>query len=205
MRTPVVIVALGLGLGLVASEGPQADAAGPPVPSRWRGQVRGVVYGQPFVLPFDVELTRRLLGERNPFHLFAGTRADPGADVGSSYLSSAQRVVTPVTGRRVTLRYLRVTTAGRTIRARLVDTHKDEAMAINGFTAPNVCLTVYTPFECVLPGPELFAFRQGATLTLRISGRRITGTVDGTGTGYAQVLPYPEVRYSATVTAKRRT
>lgn len=192
------------GVVLVGSPPSEALAAKVPVPSRWSGQVKGEVYGQPFTLPIRVELTRRLRRERNPFHVFAATRSRPSFDVGSSLLTSAQRYVTPTTGRRATLRYLRVTVSGRRIRATLVDTHQAEAAVINGFTAPNVCLSVYTSFECVVPGPELFAFHKGATVNLRISGRRIRGSISGRGFGYTQVLPYPEVRYRGAISARRR-
>jgi hypothetical protein len=55
----------------------------------------------------------------------------------------------------------------------------------------------------VLSGPELFAFQAGALLRLRISGRSMTGTLRGTGSGYAQILPYPTVTYKASISARR--
>lgn len=189
---------------LATAAAPATTGAAVPVPSRWSGTIRGTVYGQAFDLPFTVELTRRYKGESNPIHLFAGTRSAPSTDVGSSFLTSASRFITPITGRRVTLRYLRVARGSRTVRGTLVDLHKAEAAVVNGFTAPNVCLTVYTPFECVLPGPEQFWFVTGATVQLRVSGRRMTGTMRGRGSGYTQVLPYPEVRYQGTISARRR-
>ncbi len=175
-----------------------------PVPSNWRGTVNGKVYGEAFKLGVDVKLTRKLRGERNPFHLSVVTRGKQSANVGAETYVSAASYLTPYTARSVTLRYLRITVASTRISARLVDIHKPEAAVINGFTAPNVCLTVYSPFECVLTGPELFAFNKGATLTLRISGRRISGSLSGTGFGYTQILPYPAVRYDAHITASRR-
>lgn len=201
MGRKIAITALA---GAVLACTPSQASAKVPVPSDWKGQIKGEVYGQSFTLPFRIEITRRLRKERNPFHLFAGTSSQPSNDVGSSLLTSAQRYLTPITGRKAILRYLQVTANGGTIRAKLVNTHQDEAAVINGFTAPNVCLSVYTPFECVIPGPELFAFHKGATVELRISGRQMRGSLVGTGFGYTQILPYPEVRYSGTITAKRR-
>ena len=123
---------------------------------------------------------------------------------GARPTSAPPAISPPLTGRRVTLSYLRVTASGTRISAPLVDIHKDEAAVLNGFTAPNVCLAVYSSFQCVLPGPELFSFDRAAKLSLRIAGRRMTGTLTGTGTGYTQVLPYPTVRYSGRLSAGRR-
>jgi hypothetical protein len=94
-----------------------------------------------------VELSRRLVGERNPLHVFVGTSANPSTTVGSVAYVSAARYLTPFTGRRVTLRYVQIKASRQTISGALVDVHRQEAVALNGFTAPNVCLSVYSPFE----------------------------------------------------------
>jgi hypothetical protein len=197
-----VLAIVGAAALLLASS---ASAARVKVPSRFDGAIHGKVYHKRFRLPVSVVVKRRIRGERNPIHLAITTRTNTDR-VGSEFFVSALRYTTPFTGRKVTLRYLRVRVAGRRVSAKLKQTHKAEAAVLGAlFTAPNVCLTVYLPLYCVgVSGPEQFYFKAGAKARLRVGRRRLSGTLKGQGAGLTQILPYPPVRYKARISARRR-
>lgn len=199
------VCALVAAAGLVALGTSGVERADAVPTGKWRGAIAGTVYGRRFRLRVSVQIGRRLRGERNPVHLAIGTSADPNAAIGSVLFVSAERFITPFTGRRVTLRYLRMRASRRSLSATLVDPHTREAAAFETFTAPNVCLTVYQPLYCLgLSGPEQFTFVRGARAALRFAGRRLTGSLSGRGgPGLIQTLPYPPVRYSARISARR--
>ena len=175
----------------------QADV---PAPSSWSGQIAGTAFGQAFSLPVSVSIAPPVAGDANP--VFVGISTGSTQQVGYLLLNSAAQVVAPYTGRTATLDYFALQVAGSQITGTLNDNHTSEsAVLANTFDAPNLSCT-YQPLVCV-PGPEELYFNPGATLALTFSGSQLTGTIQGTGTGLIQIEPWPQVTYTATLTATR--
>lgn len=175
------------------------------VPSRWQGQIQGMVFNQPFRLPLIIDLQPPMRMERNPVHLFLGAGND--YQVGGLQLHSALSFAAP-SGGNVTLQYFNVGVRGSQLRAVLVNDQASAAAAINGFTGPNVTALTAPPvmrgvYESLGP-TEIFIFAPGAEVTIQFNGNQLTGTVRGVAsTSLVGIFPTPEVVYTATFSARQ--
>jgi hypothetical protein len=171
----------------------------------YAGTIAGTVFGQPFRLPVAVTLAPPIVEEHNPLTLAVGTvGADPNTVPGYLFMRSASRIPPPFA---LTLTQMAVAAQGKTVTGVVTETGAGTtAVSSNGFTAPNVCDIVegvQAPLLCIsntFPA-EQFYFLSGSQITLQLNGPTVTGQVVGQGNGLVQLLPYPPVIYSATLTA----
>ena len=173
-----------------------------PVPSVWRGEIAGRVYNKVFRLPVTIEIKGALPYEKNPIHIFIGTRNPK--DIGHLYLTSAQQFRT--SRGPVTLKYLSISLRGRRLQATLTNTHGGEAAKVNGFTGPNVSAEQASNLmKGILRdawGPsEMFALRAGATLIINFYTDQLNGSIRASGTSYTDTSSV--VNYGATIRARR--
>jgi hypothetical protein len=175
------------------------------VPSVWRGTISGQVAGRNFSLPLTMELKPPLEGENNPVHFFLGDSTSER--VGGLILTSSQQYTTPYTSGTATLQYMSVRIGQGRLQAVLRDSHRKEAAAVNGFTAPNLSAENASPLmKGVLESlgrTEMFAFKPGAVVDVQFRGNSLQGTVQGTGSSYMSVHSTPDAAYRARFNATR--
>ncbi len=171
----------------------------------YQGTIAGTVFGQPFQLPVAVTFAPPLPDEPDPLMLALGTvGADPNTVPGYLFMRSAVRIPPPFA---LTLTQMPLTVQGNVLRGTVTQTGAGTtAVSSNGFTAPNVCDIVegaQAPLLCVTDtfNAEQFYFLAGSQVALQVNGPTVTGQVTGQGNGLVQILPYPPVIYTATLTA----
>jgi hypothetical protein len=195
--------ALGLGTQVVDRLG----ALELPVPSEWRGEVTGTVYGRPFTLPLFVALyPRQTTIEANSIRIYVGNTAETGLEEGGFLLASAHEIRAP-DGSPVTINYFDLDVREGSIEGVLTNTGARLGAALNQFVAPNVtALTappVYQPIAEALGPTELFVFDERTRLQIQVDGDRLQGAVLGTGSSLTGIFPLPDVVYEAQLSAER--
>lgn len=172
--------------------------------SEWKGEIQGQVYNQSFRLPVSISITEPLPDESNRVRL--NMNAGNPSQIGHLALTSSLQLNTPYTGRQVTLQYCSIELQGAQLKAVLTNEHKGEGAVYNSFIAPNVSA------ESAPEGPgrevykamgptEMFAFHQGAIVTMNLNGNELSGEVLGKGYSAAGIFATPDVVYRGKFTA----